>query len=148
MHAAAGRGAVDAADDRLLAVENRPHHALPPALDDAAGLAHHAIRRTLGPGLRHPADTAQVGAGAEVAFAGGTEHDGANERIGGRVVHPPRDLVAHRRRQGVTRVGAVDGDPQHTVVEAARQVVADTFNVCHFHTTKAARATRPLVRTT
>ena len=65
VHAASGRGAVDAGDDRLLAIQDGCHEGLPAVADGARSLADDALGRVLGPGPRRALATAQVGARAE-----------------------------------------------------------------------------------
>ena len=70
VHAAAGRGAVDGGDDRLLAVEDGGDEALPAVADDPRRLADDVLGRALGLGPCGAAGRPQVGAGAEALLPG------------------------------------------------------------------------------
>ena len=85
VHAAAGRRAVDAGDDRLLAVEDGGDEALPAVPDHAGALADDVLGRVVGLGPRGQPAATEVGAGAEGLLAGGGDDDHPDEQVGGGV---------------------------------------------------------------
>ena len=124
VHAAPRRRAVDAGDDRLLAVEDGGHEALPAVPDHPRPVAHDVVGRVVGLGTRREPAATQVGAAAEGLLTGGRDHDHAHEEVRRRVADPGRDLVPHELGHGVARVGPVERDPADPVLNPAEQIVA------------------------
>src|SRR5690606_15233234 len=108
--AAAGRGAVDGGDHRLLTVEDGGDEPLPAAADGALEVAERPLGRALRPRWRRGLGPAEAGAGAEVAVAGAGQHDGAHADGGRQLVERVGQAVPHLAVQRVAGVRPVDGD--------------------------------------
>ena len=87
--------------------------------DDPVGRAFGAFLHR----LRHR----QVGAGAEVPFAGRGQHDGAHREVDVRVLEVLDQAITHVEGDRVALVGAVDRQPQHAVLEARLQLFFDVI---------------------
>src|SRR5262249_8008806 len=144
VHAATGCRSVDARDDRLLAVEDGRDQALEPALDGAPAVADDHVGRAGRP-VRRCAPRGKGGAGRDPFLAVAREEDGAYRVVDGRVLEPLDDLVPHGDSHRVAGVGAVQGDPQHAVLQPALDVLD---RLVHVRTTRASSATTPPGRTT
>ncbi len=126
----AGGGAIDRGDDRLLAVEHGTDEPLRAGADEPGDVARGLLGCVVRPGdlaLGSP----QVGARAEGAVPGGSDHDAADlELLRGLVelAYQPVSLVG---RESVAGFGPIEGEPAHTSARLGPQLLAERSVLSH-----------------
>ncbi len=116
MHTATGCGGVDRGDHRLLAVEHGTDQALPSVADEAGRIPHGESGGAGRPG-RAGLLGSEVRTRAESLLTGSGENHDPDGEVGGRLLEPHDDLIAHGRRDGVAGLGPVEGDGGHPLVQ-------------------------------